>query len=368
VTVALDTGIKNARNVSRFVFGAGAVESINELLSRRRDKYGGHVILLVDEYFKDNYQSLDKIERHQQDQWIYVSTKYEPTTDAIDSICHQVKKAQGIKACGVVGIGGGSTLDTAKCVSNLLTNHGNASDYQGWDLVSMPGLYKIGVPTLSGTGSEATRTCVMTNKSTGLKLGMNSEYTVFDQLILDPDLTSTAPPNQYFFSGMDCWIHCVEALSGAYRNPVGDAFSRQALGLCREVFGSGEMMSGYNREKLMVASYLGGSAIAMSYVGLVHPFSAGLSVVLGMHHCIANCIVMASMKDFYPEPYREFMDFLKVNDINIPHGVCEDLSDDEFEALYRATIVHEKPLLNALGSRFSEVLNRGRVRQIFEAM
>ena len=95
----------------------------------------------------------------------------------------------------------------------------------------------------SGTGAEATRTCVMTNKTTGLKLGMNSDYTVFDQLILDPTLTATVPSDQYFFSGMDAWILCVESLAGGYRNPIGDAFSTQAIDLCREVFGSGEMMS-----------------------------------------------------------------------------------------------------------------------------
>ena len=82
-----------------------------------------------------------------------------------------------------MGVGGGATLDTAKAAANLLTNGGKAEEYQGWDLVKKPGVYKIALPTLSGTGAEATRTCVMTNKRTGLKLGMNSDYTVYDQVI-----------------------------------------------------------------------------------------------------------------------------------------------------------------------------------------
>ena len=127
-------------------------------------------------------------------------------------------------------------MDIAKAVSNMLTNPGSASNYQGWDLVRNPGIFKIGIPTVSGTGCEATRTCVMTNKETGLKLGMNSDFTVFDQVILDPDLIKTVPDNQYFYTGMDAYIHCIESINGAYRNAVGDAFSEQTLTLCREVF------------------------------------------------------------------------------------------------------------------------------------
>ena len=85
-------------------------------------------------------------------------------------------------------MGGGIAIDVAKAISNLLTNSGSAADYQGWDLVKHPGVFKIGIPTLSGTGAEATRTCVLTNKENGLKLGMNSDFTVYDQVILDPNL------------------------------------------------------------------------------------------------------------------------------------------------------------------------------------
>lgn len=55
----------------------------------------------------------------------------------------------------IIGMGGGCTLDTAKAISNLLTNGGKAEDYQGWDLVKVPGIYKIGIPTISGTGAES---------------------------------------------------------------------------------------------------------------------------------------------------------------------------------------------------------------------
>jgi len=322
----------------------------------------------VDAFFENDLESHLKYQIPDSDQVFFVSTEDEPTTDRIDKFATEARQINEGDPSAIVGMGGGITLDTAKAVSNLLTNPGNAADYQGWDLVKNPGIFKIGIPTLSGTGAEATRTCVMTNKVTGLKLGMNSDHTVFDQLILDPDLTATVDRNQYFFSGMDAWIHCMESLNGSFRNPIGDAFSMQAINLCREVFSSGDMMSDDNRAKMMVASYLGGCAIATSYVGVVHPFSAGLSVVLGLHHCVANCIVMMAMESFYPDGYREYLNFVRGNKIEIPRNVCAELNDSEHRALYESTIIHEKPLTNALGDDFQKVLTRDRVRELFEAM
>ena len=198
-----------------------------------------------------------------------------------------------------------------------ITQPGKASDYQGWDLVQNKGIYKIGIPTLSGTGAEATRTCVMTNPESGVKLGMNSDFSVFDEVILDPVLTVTVPREQYFFSGMDAYVHCIKSLAGRYRHPVGDTYSQSVVSICKEVFTHDEMMSEENRSKLMVASYLGGSAIGMTMVGLVHPFSAGLSVVLGTRHCISNCIVMQAMEQFYPDAFQVFMTMVEKQEIDI---------------------------------------------------
>jgi len=201
-----------------------------------------------------------------------------------------------------------------------------------------------------------------------LKLGMNSDYTVYDRIIMDPDLTKTVPIEQYFWTGMDAYIHCVEALSGTYRNAIGDAFSRETINLCRSVFNSKDIKSADNREKMMVASYLGGCSIATSYVGVVHPFSAGLSVVLGTHHCVANCIVMRAMQEFYPRAFEEFWSMVELQGIEIPIGICNDLSEEQYEQLYQASIVHEKPLTNALGEGFRGILTKEKVIQLFRSM
>ena len=367
MTNILNTGIRNARNVQQYTIGDGAIHDLSKLIGDRRTG-NKEVIFFVDDYFKNDVQLKDKLGVEINDRVIFIATEDEPSTAYIDSKVTELHNQSITHPAAIVGMGGGITMDVAKAVSNLLTNSGKAEDYQGWDLVKHPGVFKIAIPTLSGTGAEATRTCVMINKKSGLKLGMNSDYTVFDQIIMDPELTKTVPTNQYFYTGMDAYIHCIEALNGSYRNAIGDAYSEQTIILCRDVFNTGDMMSDKNRSKMMVASYLGGCAIATSYVGVVHPFSAGLSVVLGTHHCIANCITMRAMEEFYPAEDNEFGQMVEKQEVEIPEGICRNLSDEQYDQLYETTVIHEKPLTNALGENFKEILTKEKVIGIFKMM
>ena len=362
----LETGISNVKNPSRYIFGENSIHNLRNLLDERKKvEPNTSSVVFIDHFFKNRNKFINQLNLHKDDNVIFVSTENEPTTDYVDELLLRVKKYK-TKISTVIGIGGGSTLDISKAISNLLTNGGNASDYQGWDLVKKPGTYKIGIPTLSGTGAESTRTCVMTNKKTNLKLGMNSDHTIFDQIILDPNLTKTVPYDQYFYSGMDSYIHCIESLNGNYRNSVGDAYSNQVKQLCQSVFLSEDMQSKENRSKLMVASYLGGCAIATSYVGVIHPFSAGLSVVLGLHHCIANCLAFNVLSEFYEEEHREFKNMCNQQNIELPSNICKSLNEEQFLMLYKSTIIHEKPLTNALGPDFKKILTQDKVREIFE--
>lgn len=363
----LNFGEQSVRNVGQYTIGKYSIVGLSRILDSCRGD-SNIVVFFIDIFFKKQHKLKSKLGFKEGDYIIFVETIEEPTTDYINSKVFELH-SQGINTpAAIVGMGGGITMDIAKAISNLLTNGGKAEDYQGWNLVKKPGIYKIAIPTISGTGSEATRTCVMTNKKTGLKLGMNSDYTVFDQIIMDPNLTKTAPKNQFFYTGMDAYIHCVEALNGSYRNAIGDAYSEQTISQCRDVFMSDDMMSDENRSKLMVASYLGGCAIATSYVGVVHPFSAGLSVVLGTHHCVANCITMRAMEEFYPTEYNEFWKMVDKQGIVVPEGICKDLSDEQYDQLYASTVIHEKPLTNALGENFKDILTKEKVISIFKRM
>ena len=358
--------MNNSKNVLNYMFGKGALNNL-ELILNNKQSENKYVVYFVDEYFKDS-ELFKNITIEDRDEVFFVQTKDEPKTKFINEFRDVLVSKNKNNPKAIIAIGGGCTLDTGKAVANLLTNDGDAEDYQGWDLVKNPGVYKIGIPTISGTGAEASRTCVMTNPKSGLKLGMNSDFTIYDQLILDPELTKTVPREQYFYTGMDTYIHCIESLNGRYRNAIGDAFSQQAITLCREVFLSDDMMSDENREKIMVASYLGGCAIANSFVGVVHPFSAGLSVVLDTHHCIGNCITMNAMEEFYNKEFEEFNLMAEKQGIKIPKGIAANLDEETYKKLYNSTVIHEKPLSNALGDNFKEILSYEKVKEIFKRM
>ena len=361
--------MRPTKTVGTYLFGRGCVEKLNERIAPHMRGAHDRVIYFVDHYFQSDAKLRSRLPYMDRAVLRYIDTTDEITTEQIDglkaSVLNEVRDSS-IRL--LVGVGGGSVLDVTKAVANLLTNDGCAADYQGWDLVQNPAVYKIGVPTLSGTGAEGSATCVMLNKVKNLKLGMNSIYTVYDELILDPDLTATVSRDQYFYTGMDTYIHCVESLAGSYRHSIADSYSNQALSLARQVFHSEHMQSNDAREALMVASYLGGSAIGNSFVGVVHPFSAGLSVVFGTHHCLANCIVMNVMDEFYPNESQEFRQMLERQAVFLPRGICADATRDVFDRLYASTIIHEKPLRNALGDQFRNILTPEKVAELFSRM
>ncbi len=215
------------------VYGRGSFNQLNDILQPQR-KGGKPMVFLVDHFFENATTNLvSRIPIEGNDKLILVDVTNEPKTTYVDSIAQQLKDEFEMVS-GVIGIGGGSTLDLAKAVSLMMTNPGSSADYQGWDLVKHAGVYKAGIPTLSGTGAEVSRTTVLTGPTR--KLGMNSDFTPFDQIVLDPELTSGAPVNQRFYTGMDCYIHCIESLQGTYLNEFSKSYGEKALELCRKVF------------------------------------------------------------------------------------------------------------------------------------
>jgi hypothetical protein len=212
--------------------------------------------------------------------------------------------SRGAAPAGLVGIGGGNVMDVAKALSLMLTNEGSSVQYQGLNLIQKPGIYHCGVPTISGTGAEVSMTAVLTGPVK--KLGLKCDWTVFDQIVLDPDLIASVPTDQWFYTGMDTYIHSVEAITGTKKNTFAEAYSEKALELCREVFLKRDRTDPKSDEFLMVASYMGGLSLTYSEVGVCHALSYGLGKVLEIHHCLANCIAFDKLEDVYGDNVQEF--------------------------------------------------------------
>ena len=354
---------RNFKMVDYVVYGRGCFNQLDEIIAPRR-KEGMPMIFLVDHYFEGK-ALLSRIPLRGNDKIVFADVTYEPKTKQVDTMAQQLKDEFGAIS-GIIGIGGGSTMDLAKAISLMMGNPGSSADYQGWDLVKFPGVYKVGIPTLSGTGAEVSRTCVLTGPTK--KLGMNSDFTPFDQIVLDPELTANAPMNQRFYTGMDCYIHCIESLEGTYLNEFSKSYGEKALELCRDVFVKKQIWDDECDDKLMMASYAGGMSIAYSQVGVAHAVSYGLSYLLGTKHGIGNCIVMNHLEDYYPEGVKEFKYMVEKNQIEIPTGLCNGLSEEDFEKMINVSMGMKPLWENALGKDWEKIMTREKLRALFEKL
>ncbi len=348
---------RNFKMVSRVVFGRGCFHQLRDILAEKRKNAASFMVFLVDDVFR-NSKLEDGIPLGRDDLLIWVNVDDEPSTAHVDRLTDQIRSFSAVLPRGLVGIGGGSVMDMAKAVSLMLTHPGSASDYQGWDLIRQPGVWHVGIPTLSGTGTEVSRTTVLIGPEK--KLGINSDHTVFDQILLDPELIADAPRDQWFHTGMDCYIHCVESLNGTFLNAFSRAYGEKSLDLCREVFLKDDPEKD---DKLMMASCMGGMSIAYSQVGVCHALSYGLSFVLGIHHGVGNCIVFDHLEEFYPHGVQEFRKMMEKHDIRLPQPL--NVNDAKMQKMIDVALVLEPLWENALGRDWKRMMTRERIEGLY---
>ncbi|WP_344786367.1 iron-containing alcohol dehydrogenase family protein [Postechiella marina] len=355
---------KNFPMVPRVIFGRGSFNQLSEIISPNRLNTKAPFIYLVDDVFKSNTWLTSRISLSYDDKILYISTKEEPKTSQVDQLVEDIILTCKERPSGIIGIGGGSILDLAKAVSILLTNEGSAENYQGWDLVKNPAIYHVGIPTISGTGAEVSRTAILTGPK--LKLGINSDYTPFDQVLLDPELTKDVEKNQWFYTGMDCYIHCIESLNGTFLNEFSKTYGEKAFDLCKEIFLADNLSVAESQDKLMMASWHGGMSIAYSQVGVAHALSYGLSYYLGVKHGIGNCLVFDHLEEYYPEGVALFKTMKAKHDIELPQGICANLTDAEFDIMIKVALSLEPLWENALGKKWKTIITPEKVKSLYQ--
>lgn len=357
---------KNFKNIDKVVYGRGAIEQLGSILEEKRKENDRFMVFIVDEYFKGKDPE-KRIPVKPEDLIFFENIdQHEPTTGQVDRIRDVVIQKRGLPS-GVIGIGGGSIMDIAKASSLMMTNEGSSSRYQGLNLIKKPGVYHLGVPTTSGTGAECSMTAVLTGPEK--KLGLKCDWTVFNQVILDPDLTATVPGNQWFYTGMDCYIHCIESESGIFYNEFSRAYGDQALKLCREVFvGNKSGQTPENNEKLMIASLFGGMSLTYSEVGVCHAISYGLSYILGYRHGYANCIAFNHLKDIYGEPVEEFREMVKYHQVDLPQNLAAGWTEGEIERMADISYNLSHMWTHALGYEWEKKLTRNDIIEIYRRL
>ncbi|WP_094229120.1 iron-containing alcohol dehydrogenase [Methanolobus psychrotolerans] len=227
----------------------------------------------------------------------------------------------------IIGIGGGSACDLAKGVGIMLRNPGKGIDYRGFDKVNIPGVPVILIPTTAGTGTEATRTAVFTDKKEVRKLGINGKNVGSLLAVLDPMVLLDAPRIIKSGSALDALVHAIEAFACKNSNTLSKAIGKEAFGLLfnnlvKAIDDKGDIIA---HENLFMGSHLAG--IAMYNVG--GGPASGISYPLGSHfkvpHGIAGGIFLPHVIRFNVE--HGFLDYAELYDLIDGHK--EGLTPEE---------------------------------------
>lgn len=357
---------KNFKNIEKVVFGRGSFDAMNGILEPVRKENDQFILFVVDDYFRGK-ELAERIPAKPEDVVTFIDVDpQEPTTEQVDRLRDEILAQRGLPS-GVVGIGGGSIMDIAKAISLMFTNEGSSTLYQGLGLVKKPGIYHLGVPTISGTGAEVSMTAVLTGPEK--KLGLKCDWTVFNQVILDPELIASVPRDKWFYTGMDTYIHCIESETGMLNNAFSHAYAEQSLKLCREIYlGDNAGQTPENDDKLMVASLMGGLSLTYSEVGVCHAISYGLSKILGEKHCYANCLAFQHLEDYYPTGLGEFRQMLEKHGISLPQGLSKDWTEEQITAM--AQVAYNLPHMwnHAIGADWKDRISLETIKDLYRRM
>lgn len=357
---------KVLQNIGQLVYGRGSINQTSDQLEQWRSNNDGFIVFIIDHYFKGN-PIIDKLGIQDGDLVYYEDCDVkEPTTEQIDAIRDNILELNGLPG-GIVGMGGGSVMDIAKAVSLMVTNEGSSTLYQGLNLIKKAGVPHLGIPTISGTGAECSTTAVLTGPVK--KLGLKCQWTVFDQVILDPELTVSVPRDHWFYTGMDTFIHCIESETGIFKNAFSEAYGEESLKLCREVFlGDNPGQNPENDDKLMIASLFGGLSLTYSEVGVCHALSYGLSKILGYRHGYANCVAFQHLEEFYGDAVQEFKRMLAANEVVLPQNLSQEWSEKEIADM--AEVAWNLPHMwtHALGYDWEEKISLEDIKGLYRKL
>ena len=290
------------------IYGENSISSLPEEIKKR----GKKALVVVDNFFSgtSHFEEIKKLLLENGISFVvFDKIKGEPATELGDE-CAGVGKENGCDV--VIGIGGGSTIDTAKAAAVLITNAGSVRDYQGLNKVPVQGLPKIMIPTTAGTGSEVTFTAVFIRKDEKKKGGINSPYLYPEVAILDPKLTVTLPPDVTASTGLDALCHALESYTSKKANSLSSIISVEAINLIWEnlpaVYTDGGNIKA--RGNMLYGSFLAGVGLANAGVTAVHSISYPLGGTYGIAHGIGNGLLLPYVLEFNLPEIQEKLGFV----------------------------------------------------------
>ena len=366
---------------TRIVMGCGSVRNIaKELASLKVNK----ILIVTDPGLeKAGVLEIVKQELKSADYPFILFSGVEPNPSA--AIMAQAHKDYEAEKCqGILAIGGGSSIDTAKAVSILATNGGKIQDYIGINIYKNPPAPLVVIPTTAGTGSEVTWVLVVNLKELKKKTGLAGSNLYPRVAILDPELLKSLPPWVMASTGMDALSHAIEGYVSTRANPITDALHRHAISLVSKnlraaVANPQNMGAGGN---MLIASTIAGMGFTNSNCALVHAMSHPVSGHFGVSHGDVNAILLPHVMRFswiaavdkyadiagllggqqgtpITEMARHSADVVATlaRDVGIPSGLAEVGADPkEIEVLAREALEQIPARFNPRIASFEEVV------------
>jgi alcohol dehydrogenase len=306
---------------TRVVFGAGKIERLGELANELGFK---RTLLVADRGLVDSGHVAEAVaplravgiavtEFHDFD--------VNPDTAMVEAGC---VFAAPLEIDSIIALGGGSSLDYAKGINFLLTNGGRMRDYHGYGKAQKPTLPMIGVPTTSGTGSEAQTYALISDAETHVKLACGDPQIAFRIALLDPALTVSQPQSVTATSGFDAIAHAVETFVTTKRNPLSELFSREAWGLLERNY---ERVLSHPhdleaRGSMQLGAFYAGMAIENSMLGATHACANPITAHYGTAHGEAIALLLSSVVRWNgivaSERYAELLSLSSVNELSRP--------------------------------------------------
>jgi len=269
-------------SATRIIFGPGTISEIVPLAAKM-----GHCAFVTTGSSLERAQSLLELLKKKEIEYVPFSVSGEPT---IEIALTGLKLARNAKCDFVIGIGGGSVLDSGKVVAALLTNGGEPLDYlevigNGKPLTHASAPY-IAIPTTAGTGSEVTRNAVLASPEHCVKVSIRSPLMLPSLAVVDPELTYSMPPSVTASTGLDAFTQLLEPFVSKKSNPLTDGICLEGLkritrSLRRAYENGSDRIA---REDMALASMFGGLALANAKLGAVHGIAGPVGGMFSAPH------------------------------------------------------------------------------------
>ncbi|HTU18884.1 MAG TPA: iron-containing alcohol dehydrogenase [Gemmataceae bacterium] len=277
--------------LTRVVYGPGTLARLGELAR----ELGAHRPLLVTdpglEAAGHPQRALAALHDADLEPVVFDGVEENPTSRIVE-IGVELARRAGIDF--ILAVGGGSSMDAAKGINFLLTNGGQMSDYMGFGKAAKPMLPSLGVPTTAGTGSEAQSFALIADEKTHLKMACGDRKAAFRAAILDPEVTVSQPRGVTAVTGIDALSHALESYVCTRRNPLSQAFAREAWRALEQNFD--RVLRNPNdleaRGTMQLGANFAGAAIEASMLGACHACANPLTAHYGLTHGIAIGILL----------------------------------------------------------------------------